>query len=390
MLDSPRLNISDISATFEAADADANGFLSVVELRAALPMIGEQAGSARSVAMLHSRFDEDGDGQLNLREFDKLAMTLHRERQAMAAAPPELAAAFAKADADSSRRLMEGPLRRALGELGLSPDAAVLPQYMRQFGDADGMGIEGFHRLVRNLQPETAAAASSSAAAAAAASVALPAAYCSAAEAATAAALAAAANVKTEERAAAAAAAASRAKEEEVQRRAEVRRSVRSPALVSPPVQTLPAMGTEPCTANHVRPPSDHQAVLGSLLDEPPPPRRPTPPPAPAPEPEPPAAPPTPPTPGPSSPSPPAAGLEDDPATKEAAAVPAAAPLRDRTALPVGGGGVANGGGGRGGGGRSSGGGGGGSVSARARTLFAEFDTDHSNDLSTRELCGGG
>ena len=64
MLDSPRLNISDISATFEAADADANGFLSVVELRAALPMIGEQAGSARSVAMLHSRFDEDGDGQL--------------------------------------------------------------------------------------------------------------------------------------------------------------------------------------------------------------------------------------------------------------------------------------------------------------------------------------
>ena len=59
MLNSPRLNISDISATFEAADADANGFLSVVELRAALPMIGEQAGSARSVAMLHSRFDAD-------------------------------------------------------------------------------------------------------------------------------------------------------------------------------------------------------------------------------------------------------------------------------------------------------------------------------------------
>ena len=115
--------VDDADRAFAAADADADGHLTIAQLAQAVPEAGAKEWAARRVAYVARLFDRDHDDKLDRQEFAEVLAYLERG----VAVHPELAAAWEEVER------LEAQLRPEATNAGDGAPSSGAPQAARVY-----------------------------------------------------------------------------------------------------------------------------------------------------------------------------------------------------------------------------------------------------------------
>uniref|UniRef100_A0A0C9RRL2 TSA: Wollemia nobilis Ref_Wollemi_Transcript_18904_1269 transcribed RNA sequence n=1 Tax=Wollemia nobilis TaxID=56998 RepID=A0A0C9RRL2_9CONI len=130
--------VSELTEVFRHFDADGDGKISAVELRAVLSSLGEDLGEAEVTAMI-KEVDSDGDGFINLTDFIRLNTGMLDGFDAES----ELKEAFRLFDVDREGCITPKGLHAILTRLGEESSLDDCHMMIKRF-DSDGDGVVDF------------------------------------------------------------------------------------------------------------------------------------------------------------------------------------------------------------------------------------------------------
>jgi len=148
-------------ASFGSAqfDTNKNGTLSRLELKEACKVLGMSLDHRESMEIL-KKYDADGNGKLDLREFNYLVHEVFASQLQLDDEVPDMVVkAFNRFDTNKSGRLSKGELREALKQLWVHADSED-PEYVKQTQaimakydvNANGtLELREFHRLLKEI-----------------------------------------------------------------------------------------------------------------------------------------------------------------------------------------------------------------------------------------------
>lgn len=161
----PTLKGLDPKKAFELFDADGNGALDPRELMSALAQLGVQVSPEQTMSIM-SRYDLDGNGSLELGEFEKLVVELESGALPVGKKGPsnpfssrlatgiDARALFASFDRDGNGTIDQHELKAALAHRGVHVNPQQAATIMSHY-DTDGNGsldINEFKRLATDLE----------------------------------------------------------------------------------------------------------------------------------------------------------------------------------------------------------------------------------------------